>query len=130
MTSAQDILKIVDSLFRLKIAQNKVNFKNIEQYDEFFVKNRMHIEYIAIRTILISFLHDVWVRTAHNKKTFNNAVEYASKWLKTYIPNWSKNEILTSISNNDSRKIIQYLKTFIFKPKNIIKSFSSLEKEI
>lgn len=38
MTSAQDILKIVDSLFRLKIAQNKVNFKNIEQYDEFFVK--------------------------------------------------------------------------------------------
>ena len=98
--------------------------------DEFFVKNRKHIEYIAIRTILISFLHDVWVRTAHNKKTFNNAVEYASKWLKTYIPNWSKNEILTSISNNDSRKIIQYLKTFIFKPKNIIKSFSSLEKEI
>ena len=28
------------------------------------------------------------------------------------------------------KKIIQYLKTFIFKPKNIIKSFSSLEKEI
>lgn len=97
-----------------------------KEHIEFYKKNIDDINYIMIRNTLFVFLSKIATQEkwAFNQ-VFRNAYDYAVEWLKTYMPNWRKNNILNSPNNIDDKKVVNFLKRF---PKTSIMTYYELRK--